>query len=268
MVDDLTERLRQFAYMSGLFSKDKITWLETIDSTNDYVLRMLNGTGKPEEGTLVAARHQFQGKGLGSNTWISEAGKNLTFSFVLRPSFLEPERQFMLNKVVALALADFAAAVVREARVHIKWPNDLYIDHYKTAGILINFMIEGSRIKCCVVGVGLNVNQVSFPLSLPNPASLATFTNKEYQIETCLEQLCRFIEMRYDHLKCGNSGLIDRDYLDLLYQYGIFRPYLYRGSRLRARINGVDDYGRLQLVTDSGLELICDMKELIYLTVK
>jgi BirA family biotin operon repressor/biotin-[acetyl-CoA-carboxylase] ligase len=251
--------------MSGLFSKEKITWLETVDSTNDYVLRMMNGAEKPAEGTLVAARHQFQGRGLGSNIWISEAGKNLTFSFILRPSFLEPERQFMLNKVVALALADFTATVVTEAKIRIKWPNDLYIDHYKTAGILINFLVEGSRIEGCVVGIGLNVNQVSFPLSLPNPASLATLTKKEYDIETCLDQLCRFIEMRYDQLKSGNSVLIDRDYHSLLYQYGVFRPYLYRGSRLQARITGVDEFGRLQLVTSSGLELVCDIKELIYL---
>lgn len=144
----------------GLYN---IEWLDEAASTNDEVRS--RGVGG-----VVVARRQSAGRGQRGNTWSSAAGQNLTFSMLLDTSFLPAAGQFLLSEVVALAVVDALASFGVTAMV--KWPNDIYVDSRKIAGILIENDIRGERLWRSVVGVGLNVNQTTFPAELPNPTSM------------------------------------------------------------------------------------------------
>ena len=122
------------------------------------------------EGLVVFSENQTDGKGQRGNSWITERGKNLTFSLFLKPSILI-STQFVLSKIVSLSIVDFLMEMgVKD--VKIKWPNDIYCGDKKIAGILIENTISEGKINNCIVGIGLNVNQVNFDSSIQNATSL------------------------------------------------------------------------------------------------
>lgn len=70
------------------------------------------------------------------NRWEANAGENITLSIILYPGFVPVRAQFELNEAVAMALRDCVAKYV-EKPVQVKWPNDVYVEERKIAGILI-----------------------------------------------------------------------------------------------------------------------------------
>jgi BirA family transcriptional regulator, biotin operon repressor / biotin---[acetyl-CoA-carboxylase] ligase len=144
-----------------------------IESTNTKA-RELAEQGAAE-GTLVVAEYQTRGKGRMSRPWESPAGQNLLFSLILRPT-LPPQETFNLIRLVSVALCR-AIALESHLDVKIKWPNDLYCQGKKMAGILAEFAAEAERLNYVIIGVGLNVNWS--PADLPEEAQPATSILKE-----------------------------------------------------------------------------------------
>ena len=121
-----------------------IIQLEKVPSTNDYALKLLSKS-TPEEGTIISTNSQTMGKGLAGNGWESQAGKNLTISIILKPSFLNPSKQFYISKIIALAVHEFLSGQLKNVR--IKWPNDIYVNNDKIAGILIENSVIGNNFE-------------------------------------------------------------------------------------------------------------------------
>ncbi|HPH88516.1 MAG TPA: biotin--[acetyl-CoA-carboxylase] ligase, partial [Chitinophagales bacterium] len=148
--------------------------LPSVDSTNTYA-KSLIAKSSPIDGTVILADEQFAGRGQSGNVWQSEAGKNLTFSIIYQTSFLLATEQFYLNMAVSLGIWSMVNSKLsieknKELTIHdsrfttkIKWPNDIYVNNQKIAGILIENTISGMHLKHSVIGVGLNVNQEQFP---------------------------------------------------------------------------------------------------------
>ncbi len=219
------------------------------NSTNNYaVTEML--TKRLSEGTVIVADSQIDGKGQGTNKWESEPGKNLTFSIVLYPDFLEVSRQFKLSKAISLGVADFLSRFTDG--VTIKWPNDIYIGNRKVAGILIENSIRLNKISTCIAGIGLNVNQQVFVSDAPNPVSLSQITGKDYDLRDILTGVCLNIDARYQMLLSGAFSQSDEDYAGALYLQGIWATYSDEKGEFEGRILGVDQIGRLQIETGSG----------------
>ena len=84
-----------------------------------------------------------KGKGQQGNSWESEAGKNLLASIILFPNFFSAGKQFYLSKIASLAIVDFLKSETNG--ISIKWPNDIYIQDKKVAGILIENAIKGQN---------------------------------------------------------------------------------------------------------------------------
>ncbi|MBP9507653.1 MAG: biotin--[acetyl-CoA-carboxylase] ligase, partial [Bacteroides sp.] len=118
--------------------------LSETDSTNRY-LKQLCDQSPVEELTTVVAEFQTSGRGQRGNIWESEAGKNLLFSFVLYPTFLEARRGFLLSQLISLALKEELDQYADG--FSIKWPNDIYWHNRKIAGILIENNLIGSSIS-------------------------------------------------------------------------------------------------------------------------
>ena len=139
------------------------------DSTNGY-LNALCEKEKVSELTTVVADFQTAGRGQRGNSWESEYGKNLMFSFVLYPTFLEARKQFLLSQIASLAVKETLDLYIGD--VSIKWPNDIYWKDKKICGMLIENDLMGIHISQSIAGVGININQKEFHSSAPNPISI------------------------------------------------------------------------------------------------
>ena len=141
-----------------------IHWLDSIDSTNSEALRRL-----PElpGGTVLAAYEQTAGRGQRGNTWFTQAGKNLTFSIVLKDLSLSAPEAIRLNYLTSVAVAAYLES--RGVKADIKWPNDIYVNGRKICGMLLeNTLGPGGRLLASVVGIGIISIRRSFR-SWPTP---------------------------------------------------------------------------------------------------
>lgn len=247
--------------MGSLFKHKKVIRLDEVDSTNNIIAAKYLSRNLPE-GSVVVASGQNKGRGQGQNKWHSEPGKNLTCSFLLYPTFLDPAQQFYISKTLSLAVADLVGLYTD--KVAIKWPNDIYVNDKKIAGLLIENTLERDVIKSSVLGVGLNVNQKDFPASLPNPVSLGMVTKTKYDLEELLESLSGILEYRYGLLKNKELRLIDENYLELLYRYKKMDLFEVKGKRIAGSIEGVEPTGELIFRNDKGEILHFGYKEIEY----
>jgi BirA family transcriptional regulator, biotin operon repressor / biotin---[acetyl-CoA-carboxylase] ligase len=236
----------------------KIIALPTCESTNTVLALQAE---RLEEGTLVIAESQTKGRGQAGNTWLAEAGANLTFSVLLKPTFLEPSRQFYLNIVAGLAVAD-ALTSVSGLTVWVKWPNDVLISDKKVCGILIENQIQGAKLGQAVVGIGLNVNQNEF--EWPHASSLCLCAGRYFNRAEVLEKVLEKLDTRYQDLKQGNWTALSHDYHAALYRRGSEHAFEANGEMFMGTIEGVDDIGRLRIRTHKGWRVF-NFKEVSFL---
>ncbi len=230
--------------MQHFSNKRLIHHSEILDSTNTEALRH---SEQAVDGEVWVANFQQLGRGQQSNTWESEAGKNLLFSIFLRPHELEAGAQFRLSQVVSLALCD----VLREYGVKavIKWPNDIYVGRKKIAGILIEQHIMGAYVSLSVAGIGLNVNQTVFRSSAPNPTSMCLEAGCDFDKEEVLSSFLACFDRRYAQL---HTNALMSDYMKLLLFYDEWSDYEADGMRFSGKITGVCPTGELCLEGRSG----------------
>ena len=236
-----------------------------LDSTNTYLRNLLNvQTEKITEGLLVITDEQFAGKGQLGAGWVSEAGKNLTFSILLRPTFLLPAEIFYLNKAIALAVRDCVGDFITGQTISIKWPNDIYAGNKKIAGILIENGFQTTAVQYTIVGIGLNVNQTEFDIAIPNPVSMKMITGKDFDLQIVLEKLCGAIEQYYLMLRRFDFKQVDDLYHTHLYGIGKERKFKSAENEFSGIIEGVDANGKLILKT-GGEEKKFEVKEIGWL---
>ena len=216
------------------------------------------------EGTLVITDEQTAGRGMAGNSWESESGKNLLFSFVWMPEFLGVDQQYALTKVVSLALRSVIARKVRHRSVSIKWPNDLYIGDSKVAGILIENSIMGGRFRWMICGLGLNVNQETFSSALPNPVSLIQSCKTPFDLDDLLYDCCEALDQYYQRIH-ENIHALDEEYTQHLYRKDRLSSFEFQGQRIRAYIRNVTRYGHLLIEDEQGFSHECDMKTLKFI---
>ncbi|MDR0427924.1 MAG: biotin--[acetyl-CoA-carboxylase] ligase [Dysgonamonadaceae bacterium] len=223
--------------------------LEQTLSTNLF-LKELSEKQTPEEGTLVLAENQTAGRGQSGNEWESEPNKNITCSILFYPSFLDVARNFLLSKAVALGIKETLDAYMD--CVSIKWPNDIYFEDKKIAGILIENNIIGKKLSQSIVGIGLNVNQDVFSGKAPNPVSMKQILDVAVDKEILLRELSDKINGRYEQLKSGEYESINEEYRKSLYRSEGFYPYQDKDGQFEAEIVRVADDGLLCLITPDG----------------
>ena len=239
------------------FEHHHIIALNELESTNNYARQLVSD--KAEDGTVVLAQFQSGGRGQQGNSWESEAGKNLLFSLILYPVFMEAELQFYLSMIVSLALVDVLDEETEP--VHIKWPNDIYVGNRKIAGILIENSVKGSKLDGTIVGIGLNLNQEIFISDAPNPVSLKQLTKNDYDISKVLQHFLETFGSLYQLLKMRRYNEIEQAYLNRLFGKGEWRTYRAKNKEFEAKITGIGEYGKLHLENRSGKILEFMFKE-------
>lgn len=136
-----------------------------VDSTNTQLLAAA-AAGAPE-GTLYIADEQTAGRGRGGHSWHSAPGDGVYLSVLIKPS-LRLREGLLLSLATGLAAQ---AAILASSCVHadIRWPNDLMVGQQKVGGILVETAAgsgDDAPLRYAVIGIGINLNQESFPMEL------------------------------------------------------------------------------------------------------
>ncbi len=152
--------------------------LDTCQSTNDYAFSLALAA----EPAIVVCRTQTQGRGRFRRQWFSDSD-SLTFSVLLLPG---PEQAGVVPGLTQLAGLAVCRAVEELTGLapRIRWPNDIVLNDKKLAGILCE-----QRKAAVVVGVGVNVNQSSFPADIPEPVSLRLATGMPWDRFALLDKI-------------------------------------------------------------------------------
>lgn len=227
-------------------------YFSEIDSTNSYIKRLKSDA--VSHGLVCLAEYQTGGRGQYNRPWISEAGKNLMFTMVFKPA--TKYRLFSLSLVTAHAIAEVIEPKIMKP-VRIKWPNDLYIEDKKLGGVLTESIFNGNELDRLIIGVGLNINQESFPMIAgSNPTSLALVTGSQFNRESLLAQILQSMETCYlawerndsEQLKSVNRRLIGYGHQVKLTIDGKLNEAPYK-------LLGIDENGHL-VVLDEEMDMI------------
>jgi len=213
-------------------------------STNSLALELCQQS-YAHEGSLIITNNQTSGRGQRGNTWESQPGMNLTFSLILKPTFLAVKDQFLLSMVTSLAIHDYLFNT-SGASVFIKWPNDILINEQKICGTLIETQLMGEQFSAAVIGIGLNVNQRQF--TAPTATSLNLVMNQVLDLQNVLEELLSSLESRYLQLRHGRVKEIKEDYLKHLYRLNQQHIFRSGDDQVTGRILGVDEQGMLRVM--------------------
>ena len=212
-------------------------------STNDIAADLIKQSAQLE-GTTIITENQTQGRGQRGNQWEAEAGKNATFSIILRPTIVPIQNQFQLHLITTLAIYNSLFPILGK-ELKIKWPNDIYYKDRKLGGILIENSIKGHQIEHSIIGIGLNLNQSRF--HYPRAISILDITNKEIEVNEMIEKIIIELEKKYLMLKQGQLSLLKSQYLRRLYQFNEENYYESMGHHFKGKIVMVDDHGLLHI---------------------
>lgn len=188
----------------------QVIFLDQVASTNAYLKTWSEKHGTVDEAAIFA-KHQTNGRGQRSNSWESNAGENVLGSFLVRDCILS--QLVGLNLASALAVVDVLSRYTTQ-KMYLKWPNDIFINDQKIAGVLLENTVQVDRKVKVVAGIGVNINQMEF--STTHATSLRRLTHKRYKIEeVCLELADGF----YKRIKQSQRQLLN-DANELLYKRG------------------------------------------------
>ena len=230
--------------MNPQYIGNHILRLDSVDSTNNYAAKLLNQTKIPF-GTVIMAQYQFEGRGQRGSQWSSENAKNLTFSILIDGTQLKNIPVFLLSKCAAISIKNIIGQFTKE-NVSLKWPNDIYVDTKKIAGILIENQWKGSNIYASIIGIGINVNQIRFNNNL-NATSLKLLTNQPYNIEDLLSQFCESFNRFYGLMVDGHFKIIKEEYQSSLFFLNKKCQFLIENNLEDVFIREVDDDGLIKL---------------------
>ncbi len=244
--DDLLARL----YKTKIIGRD-IRVFEQTTSTNDVIEKLARDGVK--EGVVVFAESQTKGRGRMGRKWISPAYKGLWFSILLRPEF-RPQETTQLTVASATALC---RAIQAETGLNpeIKWPNDIWINGKKVAGVLTELGAELDRVKHVILGIGVDVNlgPGEFPADLRQQAtSLKIEAGRAFSRADLAAAILRELDSDYRRVCAGQFIQIADEWEARCQTIGRDVVIQIGGRHLRGRAESLGESGELLLRTEHG----------------
>lgn len=236
--------------------------LQSVDSSNKYAMELIHA-GMAQHGMAVFAHEQTSGKGQRGKEWSSEKGANIALSIIINPFPILLPEQFKLSVFTAITVHEFFSRFSGD-ETKLKWPNDIYWRDRKAGGILIENVVRSQELKVgsqksamgnwqwAIIGIGININQTSFPPDLPNPVSLKQITGKDFVPVDLAKELSIFFLKNLKDFNERDFETIFLKYQSLLYKKDEIVK-LKKGSRVfEATIKAVSQSG--QLITQHAIE--------------
>ncbi len=246
-----------------------INHITEIDSTNSYIRNKIE-ENELQHGYAVSTDFQHNGHGQKGNNWESECKKNILMSIFLRPLKIKPENQFIITQIVTTAIIDIINTYINKT-VEVKWPNDIYVENKKLAGILIENSISGDKITETIIGIGLNVNQTEFIINAPNPISLIQITGidlNQYKIADEIYKKILDIYSTFENSKKDSlsTAELHKTYMNRLYRRnGMHKYQTAKGEFFMAKVVKIDSYGCIHLMHEDNNIHIYSFKEIKFI---
>ena len=238
----------------------EIIKLNATNSTNTYLKNLLKEK-QVKDLSCIWALSQTQGRGQQGAKWISEPGKNLTFSILKKFENLPSEYHFLLNMEVSLAIFR-ALKKLYIPDLAVKWANDILSSKKKICGILIENTLHKEQISASIIGIGLNVNQVFFN-DLPNVSSLQKIMGHPFDLEEVLLLICQELEVSLKSLSPTRFETMLDEYHTYLFRKDKPSTFEYpNGERFMGYIRGVSHNGQLQVEQEDALMSSFSLKEI------
>jgi len=226
-----------------------------IGSTNSAAMGSA-AEGVPE-GSVLLAEEQTAGRGRGANTWQSPRSTGIYCSAVFRPP-LPPSDVLLLSLMAGLAVQTAIQQTDSRVQADLKWPNDILIDGKKVCGILTEMNAEATRVRYVVVGVGINVNQNSFPKEL-QATSLRLATGSEWSRVELAAALLKSLDREYRQFVQGpeaRASILRRFAENSSWLQGKKVRIEENGSAFEGTTEGLDARGFLQVRTAYGMQTV------------
>ncbi|ALR14478.1 MULTISPECIES: bifunctional biotin--[acetyl-CoA-carboxylase] ligase/biotin operon repressor BirA [Vibrio] len=232
-------------------SEPKLELIPVIDSTNQYLLERVN---ESEKGRVCVAEYQASGRGRRGRQWVSPFGSNLYLSMYWRLD-AGMAAAMGLSLVIGIAAVE-ALEEMGIQGVKLKWPNDLYYQDKKLAGILVEMSGQAGGAANLVIGMGLNIGMPDKQPDIDQPWTTLNQVCADLRLDRtqlALTLIEHWKTILVDYEMMGLAGFVDRwNRLDNF----IGRPVkLLMGAReVKGIVQGIDQQGGVVLETDNGLE--------------
>jgi BirA family biotin operon repressor/biotin-[acetyl-CoA-carboxylase] ligase len=228
--------------ISSLECVETCLYFDEIDSTNSMAKELAAVPQKGGVHVLWAGR-QREGRGrLGRNFFSSVEG-GLWVSLIVPINSIDDH--FRINRSLSLAISDVVGGVVAPAPVALKWPNDIYIDHKKVCGILLESIPHTPNALIAGFGLNVNIPAEHFPAEL---SAIATSLQIESGRPSDLSALLMLILRGFDHYRRADDHSTHEHYRARLWRLGC-----------RVTVDGQDALfedvlpdGRIALLTPQG----------------
>lgn len=226
-----------------------IIYYDSVASTNQTALNFNNNSRA--NGIVIVADEQTKGRGRLSRKWFSPKGKGLWFSIIIS-SFKDIEYINLLTFIAGLSVNKTFKTM--EIDTDLKWPNDIMYNNKKVCGILSQFKSTGNKVKKVVVGIGINVNQDSFPERLKKfSISLKNIKgnkiNREELLTEILNNFSIYFEL-FDNKEYKKVTEMWKKEMKLLNKNVVIKRS--NGSRINGEVIDITDKGELVLKKADG----------------
>lgn len=241
--------------LRGTIFDSEIHHFYKIGSTNTAAMRAA-GEGAAE-GSVFLAEEQTSGRGRGANSWHSPRSTGIYCSVILRPA-LPPSEVLALSLAAGLAVQDAIRQIDSRLVADLKWPNDVLINGKKVCGILTEMNAEATRVRFIVVGVGINVNQASFPEDL-DAVSLRQATGSEWSRVELAAALLKSLDCEYREIVASSrarESILRRFAENSSWIRGKSVSITENGGSIEGITEGLDERGFLRVRTANGVETV------------
>ncbi|MBO5004613.1 MAG: biotin--[acetyl-CoA-carboxylase] ligase [Clostridia bacterium] len=172
-----------------------IIFYKEIGSTQDEAKRLINTN--IDNGTVILANSQKKGRGTKENIWYTGIGKNIAMTLIIFPNCNIQELDG-LTMLIAKCLVSTISELYNY-ELTIKYPNDLFLNGKKIAGILTETSTSKNKVNHILIGIGFNINEDNFNVDTLN---IATSLKREYNKEFSREEIIKkFLEIFENNIK-------------------------------------------------------------------
>lgn len=249
----LIEELRELSWLKH------VEWLAETDSTNNFGRRWLASNARDLPALFVADR-QTAGRGRDGSQWWSPDGC-LMFTLAICASELPNDRQYWpsLSLVAGLSVADAVDSLLGHSIAQLKWPNDVFVQDRKLAGILIESSQVGQSYGNCLIGIGINVHNdwAQAPPEIQRKATcLSTIAGEGMTRESTLLEVLTQLQSRFEQWRSVPQSWHENWQRRCLLNNKLVEVRLNDQNVFSGLCLGVSESGQLLLQNELGIQKI------------
>ena len=235
--------------MSYNFINWKFIHVSSVSSTMDEIKK--NEFDKHKKIALLADE-QLKGRGTKSNNWISEKGN---FFLSLRLNKIVSNKLFICPYIVGIVIYDVLKQYsLNEKKLFLKWPNDVFLNNKKIAGVLIETYSSGNLIENIVIGIGINLKKTPKGLEKKS-TNLLTETKREIDRKSILENILRFYDIWEEKLLSLEIESILEDWMKRSYPINTRITFkVNKGKVLKGNFLGINSDGSIKIMAEGSIQ--------------